>query len=130
MNISDDNDDSHGSDNGSDYSFDADHHFVMESEMLEQGLKLVGCTDNQINSSKEETNKKRFNHAFGASLMTLYTVYEDLQTTSIVFEDEFVVQISGNDVSLKWLLISIHFLRKYPTGPDKEYIFNLSERHS
>ena len=31
---------------------------------------------------------------------------------------------------MKWLLISIHFLRKYPTGPNKEYIFNVSERHS
>ena len=104
------------------------HHFVMEAEMLQQGLELLGYTERQIGGSN--SNRKRFKSAFGASPTTLCTIYEDLQKTAIVLDDGFILQIDGNETSLKWFLISFHFLKKYPTDRDKEYIFNVSERYS
>ena len=107
------------------------HHFVMEEEMLQRGLELLGYTNRQIGGNeKVKSNRKRFKSAFGASATTLCTIYEDLQTSQIVLDDGFAIQIDGNDTTLKWFLISLHFLKKYPTDRDKEYIFNVSERYS
>ena len=105
------------------------HHIVMVAEMQQIGLQLLGYSDQQLIRGEDNENGKRFKSAFGASPSVLCSVYEDLQTSDIV-DNGFVVKIAGNYTSLKWLLISFHFLRKYPTEKDREYIFNVSERHS
>ena len=117
-------------DDDSNDDFGPDHHFVLALEKLKRGLKTVGYSDDQICKREAKTNRNHFNHAFGASPMTLCTIYKDLQTTSIVVDNELVVQIAGNYSTLKWFLISLHFMRKYPTSHDEECVFNVSECHS
>ena len=124
--------DSYGSDSedGSvsddDFELSVNHHFVMVDEMLERGLELLGYTSKQLLSAKHDQNLFRFKCAFGASPNSLCSIYEDLQTAPPVAAEKIV----GNDTSLKWFLISFHFLRKYPTDMKREYIFNVSMRHS
>ena len=105
------------------------HHYVQAEEMQRRGVDLLGYTVQQIGNAKNITNFGRFKSAFGASPSTLCTIYEDLQTSSIV-DDGFIVKLVGDDTSLKWFLISFHFLRKYPTEKDRSLIFNVSERYS
>lgn len=97
------------------------HHFVFPPEMRQRGLVLLGYTTTQIDRAQDDTNKKRFKSTFGASAATLCTIYEDLQSTNLIF---------GEDNTLKWFLISFYFLKKYPTEKDREYIFKVSEKYS
>ena len=60
--------------------------------------------------------------------LRLCTIYEDLQKSTIV-DDGFVEKFTGNDIKLKFSLVSFHFLRKYPTESDSQFVFNCSYRH-
>ena len=65
----------------------------------------------------------------GATPLILCTIYEDLQKSTIV-DDGFEVKLTGNDIKLKFFLVSFHFLRKYPTKSDRQFIFNCSDIHT
>ena len=112
-----DGDNSDG-DNDSDFDYDG-HYFVMPLEMKQRGLELLGFTERQLTSSNENRNQNRFKSSFGASPTTLCTIYEDLQTTNLII---------GEESTLKWFLIALHFLKRYPTETERENIFNVSER--
>lgn len=100
-------------------------HIVTAGEMLQEGLKLVyKCA--RINRVKNnETNISRFNLKFGLHPSTACAVYEDLQKTDVV-----AARIdTADETSLKMFLISLYFMRKYPTEDDLESIFDYSPRY-
>ena len=92
-------------------------HLVSPSEMLKAGLKILGFTKKQYQNGRKRNhsaNHDRFKSALGATPLVLCTIYEDLQKSTIV-DDGFEVKLTGNDIKLKFFLVSFHFLRKYPT---------------
>mgnify|MGYP006060792747 CR=1 FL=1 len=107
-------------------------HLVTPSEMLRAGLKLLGFTKKQYRNGRKRNhsvNHDRFKSALGATPLVLCTIYEDLQKSTIV-DDGFEVKLTGNDIKLKFFLVSFHFLRKYPTKSDRQFIFNCSDHHT
>ena len=62
-------------------------------------------------------------------LLVLWIIYEDLQKPTIV-DDSFEVKLRGNDIKLKFFLVSFHFFRKYPTKSDRQFIFNCSDHQT
>ena len=70
-----------------------------------------------------------FKSALRTTSLLLCTIQEDLQKSTIV-DDGFGVKLTGNDIRLKFFLVSFHFLRKYLTKSDRQFIFNCSDHHT
>ena len=107
-------------------------YLVTPSEMLRAGLKLLGFTEKQYQNGRKRNhsaNHDRCMSALGATPLVLCTIYEDLQKSTIV-GDGFEVKLTGNDIKLDFFLIYFHFLRKYPTKLDRQFIFNYSDNHT
>jgi hypothetical protein len=84
-----------------------EHHTIAVKEMQYKGLRLVGYTRTRIKRAADATNIERFQSHYGVSPAVCCTIYEDLQTTAV---EEARIN-NGSDISLKWFLIALHFLR-------------------
>jgi hypothetical protein len=102
-----------------------DHHVVAVKEMQYKGLRLRGYTKNKIKDANDDTNRDRFQSHYGISPWVCCTLYEDLQRTSL----ENAKIVNGNNTTLKWYLIALHFLRKYPTEDEREATFDVSKSY-
>ena len=85
-------------------------HVVTIMQMLQFGLELFYAPA-RIGRAKQSTNLDRFNKKYGVLPVTACSIYEELQTTGIA-----IARIdNAGEIDLKMFLISLHFLRKYPT---------------
>ena len=93
-------------------------HLVTPERVQYLGLLLVGYKKRKLKRSSGKVNYKRFIGFFGLSPVTVAQVYHDMQTTGI---EE--AKIQGGRLDLRYLLMGINYLWKYPTGHDMEARF-------
>ena len=94
---------------------------ISPTEMLKIGLDLVGFTERRIEQAYIVTNGDRFVSFFGASAAVCAQIWEDLQVTGI--EEAFILP---NDGDVKYFLMALHHLKKYPTEVEREALFDVS----
>jgi hypothetical protein len=108
-----------------DTSDDDDNHGVTSiltpSELLKIGLNLVGFTRRRIRRAKTTTNMKRFKSFFGSSPGVIAMIWEDLQKTRI---NE--ARVPPQDRKIKYFLMAMHHLKRYPTEIEREGMLNIS----
>lgn len=94
-------------------------------EILARGLSLVGLDLSCQRKVCRDTNLERFRSHYGSNPIIYAQIWEDLQTTPI---DE--ARISGADANtgLNYFLMSIHFLKCYPTEQQQVSRFQISDR--
>ena len=97
------------------------NHFVSPEEMMKTALRYRGYTERRLKRAKGKTNIFRFKHHFGISPVTAVWVYTDLQTTNIP-----EAKIQGGELDLKYFLMGLHYIRKYPSNEDQGVVFNYS----
>jgi hypothetical protein len=100
-------------------------HIVAVQGMLQYGLELFYTTDRIARVENLSTNIDRFNTKFGIQPVTACMLYEDLQKTNV--DDARINQ--PDDTTLKFFLLSLHYLRKYPTEDILESTFDYSPRY-
>ncbi len=88
------------------------------------GLKLVNYTSKTIRRSSDRTNIRRFVSHFGSTPLLLSIIYADLQKTSIAD-----ARIAGEKLNLRYFLIAMHALKRYPTEEERQAIFDISPHH-
>ena len=98
------------------------NHFVSPEEMMRIGLRLRGYTVKQLKNAKGKANVFRFKHHFGVSPVTAVWIYTDLQTTTIAD-----AKIKRGDLDLKYFLMGLFYLRKYPSEEDLSADFDYSK---
>ena len=86
-------------------------HIVTIQDMLQGGLELFYRAERIARVTLAETNINRFNTKFGVHPVTACMLYEDLQKTAV---DEARIE-APDGKSLKFFLLSMYYLRKYPT---------------
>ena len=103
-------------------------HVVLEyiicspEEMLNEGLRVAGYSDAQINRSSMAYNvKHRFKPQFGCNHVVCAYIWEDLHQNA---PEEYVSR--PND--LHWFLRAVNFLRMYPLESSRESQHNISSR--
>ena len=128
-----DNDD-YDYDEDDDYDYDDDYddldipeNFVIldPDDLLVQGLLLVNYPQARIGRASEETNIRRFRLSYGCVPRAVVALWEDLQTTTIV--EAF---LPPEQRRVKFLLMALYQLRKYPTEADREKTFDISQAYS
>ena len=87
-------------------------HIVTVQQILLVGLELFYKPDRIARVENLSTNIDRFNTKFGIQPVTACMLYEDLQKTNV--DDARINQ--PDDTTLKFFLLSLHYLRKYPTS--------------
>jgi transcriptional antiterminator len=90
--------------------------------MLEKGLTLVGYSYNDTKVSQNTWND-RFRRFYGSDPIVYSKLFEDLKTMTNV-----EARIQQEHLSLDYFLMSIYFLRCYPTELHISALFNVSER--
>jgi hypothetical protein len=94
---------------------------ITPDEMLKIGLKLAGYKRRRIRRAKKKTNIDRFKGHFGSYPLVCVIIWEDLQSTEV---DEARVPIE--DRKIKYFLMSMHHLKRYPTELEREGMFDIS----
>jgi DDE superfamily endonuclease len=115
---SSDNDSSNGYD--SDVRLHSVHHFVNPDTMMMTGLQNF-CSKRQIRRWQQEKRKRKFQRKFGVSPVVAVLIWEDLQTTS--FPE---AHVEGNRLNIRYFLMALHHLKKYPTDEDREDAWDVS----
>jgi hypothetical protein len=93
------------------------------NEILMIRLKLVlGYKKRRIRRAKKQTNLDRFHGHFGSNPNVLAEILEDLQTTEEVEE----AQVPPEKLNIKYFLMAMHHLKRYPTEIDREAMFDIS----
>ena len=100
-------------------------HVVRIQQMLQTGLELFYKPERINRVQNVTTNIRRFGLKFGIQPVTACTLYEDLQKTSV---DASRID-NPDDTSLKHFLISLYFLRKYPTEDEMESTLDFAPRY-
>ena len=96
-------------------------HILTVIEMQEFGVKLT-YNEKRTKRAKTETNEGRFLKSFGVTPKTACVIYENLQQTT-----NQTARIEKPDATaLRYFLISLYFLRNYPTREDLERQFDYS----
>ena len=95
-----------------------------ENELMLEGLKIIGYTERRILRAKYETNKDRFRSHFGSNMNVCICIWEDLQTATI--NEAWVPPTKRN---IKHFLMTLHFLKRYPTEIEREAIFDISPQY-
>jgi hypothetical protein len=89
------------------------HIAVTVQQILLVGLELFYKPDQIARVENLSTNIHRFNAKFGVQPVTACMLYEeDLQKTNV---DDARIDKPHDDITLKFFLMSLYFLRKYPT---------------
>ena len=90
--------------------------------MLDNGLEFAGYTFRN-ERVKADTWNSRFKAPYGSDPIVYSKLFEDLQTTEIA-----EAQIHEGKISLRYFLMTIYFLRQYPTEKILESRFGVSEK--
>lgn len=96
-------------------------HILTADEVLQSGLTLLYTLQRIERTKSSQTNLERFKSQFGATPSLVCSLYEDMQQTDIA-----EAKVDGDKKSLKYLLITLHFLYKYPKYDDLEAKFDYS----
>jgi hypothetical protein len=94
---------------------------ISPDEMMKTGLRLAGYKRRRMNKAKKETNIERFKAQYGSSPVVVAAIWEDLQLTDI--SEAFVHE---QDQKIKFFLITLHHLKRYPTEYEREAKFDVS----
>ena len=98
-----------------------------EEEILFIGLKLLGYDKERQGRSKRASKVKKFKHLIGAHPAVVSAIWADSQRMKD--DDHKLVVHRGNaDKHMKDLLMTMHFLRKYPTETDQDALFQKSAK--
>lgn len=89
--------------------------------MLENGLAFIGY--NVRDGVDAGTWDRRFRGHYGSDPLVYSKLFEDLQTTPIV-----EARIQEDKISLHYFLMTVYFLRHYPTELVVESVFKVSEK--
>ena len=99
------------------------NHMLSPNEMLNKALILRGYTARRLRRVKPKTNVFRFKHHFGVSPCTAARVYSDLQSTA---DEEY--KMEGGERDLKYFVMALYYIRKYPTEEDLSASFDFSSK--
>ncbi len=94
---------------------------ITSNEMLKVGLKTGGYTSRRLNRAKKATNIERFKSLYGSSPRVVALIWEDLQTTQV--DNAHVVP---KDRKVKFFLMALHHLKRYPTEYERERLFDMN----
>eukprot|EP00536_Pseudo-nitzschia_multiseries_P017218 jgi/Psemu1/49896/gm1.49896_g len=86
-----------------------DNHIMHPGAMLCQDLIIAGFLLTQMEQSQPSANDSRFNSAYGASPTVL--CYLEMR-------------LLASHIDFRWFLITMYYLRNYPTENELERIFN------
>jgi hypothetical protein len=95
-------------------------HIITSKKMMKYGLEFLYTVD-RVARGKASTNLVRFRKNFGINPATACDVYEDMQKTDVQ-----AARVEGCELNLKFFLITLYFLRKYPDGNTLEAVFDYS----
>ena len=101
-----------------------------EEEVLHYGLCVVNIeSEGQIKKRKLKNRCKDFRSMFGSQPCVVCAIVLDLQKETDI---EYRVQFSASDPwrSLKEVLLTMHFLKKYPDEVETKAVFGWSDRTS
>ncbi len=87
---------------------------------MARGLDLIGYNSDRQASVGREKNEHRFTRAFGSHPIVYAALWEDLQKHDI----KGARKERRKRMSVNHFLMTVHFLRKYPTEDDREALFN------
>jgi hypothetical protein len=90
-------------------------------DMLITGLSLGGYTKQRIERAKGSTNIDRYKSLYGSSPRVCAMIWEDFQTTSLPN-----AHVLPRDRKVKWFLIALHHLKRYPTEFEREAKFDVN----
>ena len=92
--------------------------------MLMTGLKLVGCSDGNVERVKTPaTNTQRFITHFGVNQIVAAQVFEDLQTS-----DHEEARVNADKASATHFLQALNFLKECRTEGRREAVFDRSPK--
>jgi len=94
------------------------------NEIMRKGLLLAGFSFHRQQRVCRASNLRRFKAFYGSAPIVLTVIWEDLQTTLI--PDALIGVEEADDVDL--FLLSMHYLRVYPTEPILSGLFKLCEK--
>jgi hypothetical protein len=94
---------------------------ISPDEMMKIGLKLAGYKQRLVDRAKKETNIERFKAQYRSSPAVVAAIWEDLQLTEIP-----EAHVHDKDRKIKFFLISLHHLKRYPTKYEREAKFDVS----
>ncbi len=103
-------------------------HIVTVQQILLVGLELFYKPDRIARVENLSTNIDLFNAKFGVQPVAACMLYEDLQKTNVV-DDARIDKPHDGDITLKFFLMSLYFLTKYPTEDILESTFDFSPRY-
>lgn len=89
-------------------------------EILYTGLTLVGFSDDRQQVCRD-TSLVRFRSHYGSNPLVYSELCEDLQTTNIA-------EARVDDMKIHYFLMSIHFLKCYPTAEQQSALFKVDEK--
>ena len=90
-------------------------------EVLSEGLVVAGFDHARQKRVQRKTNVERFVDYFGVAPAVYAEIWEDLQTTSIVFRASNGALVPARmdttmaSVTLQNFLLALHFIKAYPT---------------
>jgi len=94
---------------------------ISPDEMLKIGLRLAGYKRRRMRRAKKETNIERFKAQYGSSPAVVAAIWEDLQLTETP-----EARVDVKDRKIKYFLIALHHLKRYPTEYEGEAKFDVS----
>ena len=95
------------------------HHIVTTQEMLSAGVTLL-LEEKQLKRRCFSTHLKMFLDHFGVRASTACSIYEDLQIK---------LGVVHNNESIKWFLISLHYMKNYPKEHQLESTFGINKKY-
>ena len=96
---------------------------VTVDQMLCQGLRLVGFNAHRVSKVSRSTNLERFRAHYGLNPIVYAQIWEDLQNTTC---PDALIDSKTADLAL--YLMTIHFMKCYPTETQLAALFGVSER--
>ena len=91
------------------------------NEMMQKGLELSGFALCRQQKVDPKTNLRRFKAYYGSAPIVYAQIWEDLQTTDIP-------EASISDENIDSFLMTMHFLKCYPTEVQLAGTFKICER--
>ena len=94
---------------------------ITSNEMLKVGLKIGGYKNRRINRAKKATNIARFKSLYSSTPRVVASIWEDLQSTQVEG-----AHIRPGDRKVKFFLMALHHLKRYPTEYEREAKFDVN----
>ena len=96
---------------------------ITPDQMLQTGLMLVGFEVHAIQKVSRNTNLKRFRSHYGSNPIVCATIWDDL-----CHSNNPDARIDTSTVDVHQFLMSLHFVRCYPTEACLAATFGICEK--